>query len=210
MMSTLEELQSEIEKLKSEAAAHRKGKAEEREKAETLQKRLDEISATGKKAEEEKMLAENRHEELFKRREAELTGSLEKSKANGTAWQKRFEQLAIDGQIISAAAKYNAHEPSIIAKLVRDSIALDEQGGVFVRAGEGVAMTDKGERLTVESYVQNYMHSNPYLVKSTGSGSGSTGGKGTDNKQSISRSEFDQKPPADQSSFIRGGGVLTE
>jgi hypothetical protein len=47
-------------------------------------------------------------------------------------------------------------------------------------------------------------------VTPTGSGSGSTGGKGTDNKQSISRSEFDQKPPADQSSFIRGGGVLTE
>ena len=209
-MPTVEELQLALDKANSEAAAHRKGKAEERERAEALQKQIDEIADRAKKAEDDKLLAENKHEELFKRKEAELMGSLDKVKSTAEQWQKRYEQLAIDGQIISAAAKYNAHDPSLLSKLVRDSIAIDEQGQVFVRAGDGVAMNDKGERINVETLVQNFLHSNPYLQKPTGAGSGSQGSKGSDNKPTMSRSDFESKTPGEQSAFIKGGGKLTE
>lgn len=209
-MPTLEELQAALDKANSEAAAHRKGKAEERERAEALQKQLDDIAAKVKKAEDDKLIAENKHEELFKRKEAELVGSLDKVKSTAEQWQKRYEQLAIDGQIISAAAKNNAHDPSLISKLLRDQIALDEKGEVYVKAGDGVAMNEKGERIGVESLTQSYLNANPYLVKPTGAGSGSQGSKGTDTKQTMKRADFESKSPADQAAFIRGGGKLSE
>jgi len=100
------------------------------------------------------------------------------------AKRERFiEQLMIEQEIIKAASKYNAYNPQQVVKLVRDNIRLINQDGKFkviVVDEEGQPRYDeKGDEMSVEVYVKEYLEENPNLVKAnvrSGSGTTLTGG----------------------------------
>jgi len=210
---TLEELQNELqktqealEKANAEAAAHRKGKSEVKAQLDEMQNRLAEIEEARKKAEEEALEKNGQHDELYKRQMGELQAKLDAATADGSNWRQRFETSVIDSRILEA----NAHNPGLVAQIVRSNIALDEKGEVYVRAGEGIAMNG-GNRLTVDEHVASYLQENAYLVKANGSGTGSKGGGGSGSAgNSKTRDEFNALDAAGRASFMKGGGQLTD
>ena len=215
---TLEELQAQakemkeqIEALKAEAAAHRKGKAEEKAAKDEAEKKLAELAAAQKSAEDKLLREKGTVDENLKRQAAEHEAQLAKVREDAAKWQKRFETKAIDEALMLAASKGNAHDPSEVASLLRASVALDEHGVAFVKAGEGVAVDDKGNRLAVDAYVSKFLGDKPHHVKPTGSGTGSHSSDASKaGAATMTRAAFDAQPPAEQSKFALAGGVVTD
>lgn len=201
LQSALDKATASAEKANAEAAAHRKGKAEERERADSLQRQIDDIAAKQKADETDKLKKENKHEEVWARDRAELEAANAKLKESAEQAFNQYKSLAINGKIIEAAAKHKAHDPKIITQLLSSDVGVDDKGDVFVRSGDGVAMNEKGERVSIESHVQNYLAKNAYLVQPSGAGGGAAGGAGGGSKKSMTRSEFDGLSLAEQSNF---------
>lgn len=199
----LKGLEPKIEQLNSEAAAHRRAKAEAvaqlneaTQQIKTLQEAIEKPNAD------------------FKAKEAELIEALRKSKEHGEALRAKYEGKLIDEAVLTAATKGRAIDPSVVSKLLRDSIGIDEKGEIFVRAGDGVATDTTGARVSVDSYVSGYLEKNAFLVAPSGAaGTGSQGGRGAGDQsggKTITRAEFDKLDPRAKSAKIKEGVELVD
>jgi hypothetical protein len=193
-------LEKRVEELNAEAATHRRAKkdaieqlTEATSQIKTLQEAIEKPNAD------------------FKAKEAELTTAAQKSREYGDSMRARYEGKLIDEAIASAAIKGRAVDPQVVAKLVRESVGIDDKGEIFVKSGEGVATDDAGARLSVEKLVSGFLTKNPYLVSATGmEGSGSGGGRNEGGGVQIKRADFDALPPAARAAKVKAGVAIVD
>ena len=99
-------------------------------------------------------------------------------KEGGAMWRKKFETLAIDNEILTAAAAGKAIKATDIAALVRSNITMGDDGIITIKKDGKPLMDDEGKNVTVNKYVTDYLGENPNYVEGSGGGSGSQSGAG--------------------------------
>ncbi len=95
----------------------------------------------------------------------------EKLSAKDIEIQKRdrlIEEFRLNTPIVDAAARYRAVNPDQVKALVRNNVRLNAEGEVEVLDKDGqVKYDDRGQRLTVDTFVQSWLAENPHFVQPT-------------------------------------------
>ena len=82
--------------------------------------------------------------------------------------QKRdrvIESFKVETPIVDAAARYRAVNPEQVKALIRNQVRLSQDGEVEVLDDKGVVRyDDSGKPVSVDSFVQSWLQSNPHFV----------------------------------------------
>ena len=144
--------------------------------------------------------------------ESILKSTVSKKDQEISAYKSRLQQTLVDGALLSAAANNNAVNPDQVSTLLKNAVRLSEDGTVEVTDSNGIARyNEKGDLLTVNEAVSEFLTVNPHFVRASQGGSGSMGKTGGTNDlagRTKSREEFEQLNPHKRAEFIRGGGTL--
>ena len=116
--------------------------------------------------------------------------------------QKRdrvIESFRVETPIVEAAARYRAVNPEQVKALIRSQVRLNQEGDVEVLDDKGVVRyDDSGKPVSVDSFVQSWLQSNPHFVSAapatTNTRSNVTGA--TNKKVDIAK--LDMKNPEDR------------
>ena len=142
------------------------------------------------------LLSERQNAEIEKQKRAGefeniLKQTVEKKDQEIDAYKQRLEQTLVDGTLLSAAAKNNAVSPEQVSQLLRGSVSLSEDGTVEVFDKNGTPRyNDKGELLTVEELVADFLTTNPHFVKASQGGAGSAGAVGGSTPKTLTAAEM--------------------
>lgn len=95
----------------------------------------------------------------------------EKLSQRDTEIQKRdriIEEFKLNTPLLDAAARHRAVNPDQVKALIRNNVRLGQDGEVEVLDTEGkVRYDDSGRLLSVDSFVQTWLQSNPHFVQAT-------------------------------------------
>ena len=117
-----------------------------------------------------------------------LKATVEKKEMEIQTYKHKLEQTLIDGSLLTAASKNNAVSPEQVSALLRNNLKLADDGSVEVLDQSGVVRyNDKGDLLTVDELVGDFLTANPHFVRASGGGARSMGmaGGSTQKPQSV-------------------------
>jgi hypothetical protein len=78
---------------------------------------------------------------------------------------KIIESFKVETPIVDAAARYRAVNPEQVKALIRNQVRLNQDGEVEVLDEKGVVRyDDSGKPVSVDSFVQSWLQSNPHFV----------------------------------------------
>jgi hypothetical protein len=78
---------------------------------------------------------------------------------------KVIESFKVETPIVDAAARYRAVNPEQVKALIRNQVRLSAEGEVEVLDEKGsVRYDDSGKPVSVDSFVQSWLQSNPHFV----------------------------------------------
>ena len=106
-------------------------------------------------------------EEAIKRGEFETILQNMAAKHDATIQEKNkvIEEYTVNTPLLNAAATYKAVNPNQVVQLIRNQVRLGENGSAEVVDGSGVQRYDsKGNPVTVDALVQEFLSSNPHFV----------------------------------------------
>ena len=108
-----------------------------------------------------------------------LKQTVEKKDAEISSMKARLQETLIDGALTSAASRNNAVDVSQVTTLLKNKTRLSPDGQVEVVDNNGTPRyNEKGELLSVDEIVTEFLTANPHFVKASGGGSGSVGNAG--------------------------------
>jgi hypothetical protein len=112
---------------------------------------------------------------------------------------KVIESFKVETPIVDAAARYRAVNPDQVKALIRNQVRLSPEGEVEVLDEKGVVRyDDSGKPVSVDSFVQSWLQSNPHFV-SAAPATTNTKSNVTGNATSkVDISKLDMKNPADR------------
>jgi hypothetical protein len=110
-----------------------------------------------------------------------------------------LQKIRIDEQLVNTASNLKAINPNEVKALLRNSVKLNDSGNVEVVSENGTPRyTDKGEPMTVNNLVQEYLNNNPHHLSATPSGTGSGSGIGGETPKPLSVKDLDMNNPNDR------------
>ena len=128
-------------------------------------KRQEEEIAKEKQVQEAKSKAEL--EKLMKQRISEKDTEILKYKTE-------IKKERIDNSVLSVASKHKAISPSQVVSLLKDDIKLNDDGRVeILYNNSNIRYNSKGELLTIEERVKEFLDANPHFRQGSLAGSGS-------------------------------------
>jgi hypothetical protein len=140
-----------------------------------------------RKALEEKQNAEVEAAKQRGEFEKVLKSTVEKKDQMIHSLTSRLHQIQVDGALLNAASSKNAVSPEQVSALLRSNIRLGDDGNVEVLDKSGaVRYNDKGELLSVNELMNEFLTANPHFVRATPGGSGSSGGAGGSTQKPMS------------------------
>lgn len=150
-----------------------------------------------KQAEEERELEAMKKREEF---DKVLAKQRDKYETDITTLRSELTSLKVDGTLLNTASQRNAVNPEQVAQLLKGSVGLDETGRpvVFDRDGNVQYDPETAEPRTIESYVNEWLDSNPHFLRSTPGGVISKGSSGSVGKGPVDVSSLDLSNPADR------------
>jgi hypothetical protein len=157
---------------------------EEKQKAEILkQKELEEAKT---KQDLEKIMQE---------RIQEKDQEISKYKLN-------LKKEKIDNSILSVASKNRAINPQQVVSLLEREVKLNDDGRIEVLDNNSnVRYNPKGELLTIEDRVNEFLDTNPHFRLSTNQGSGSKASIGGNTVKPFNLQELDLNKPEDRKAY---------
>jgi hypothetical protein len=130
-----------------------------------------------------------RQEEAMKKGEFEkiLQEKLSIKDAEISKRESVIREFKVDLPLVNAAAKYRAVNPEQVKALVKSNVRLNDEGEVEVLDANGsVRYNDKGQPVSVDDFVRNWLDENPHFQMSTPAT--------TNSKSGISNSKSDFDP----------------
>ena len=84
------------------------------------------------------------------------------------------KSIKVDGALLDTAAKLKAVNPQQVVTLLKDNVRIDKAGQVEIvdPKTKQVRYNDKGEHLSIENLVSNFLTANSHFVAASPSGSG--------------------------------------
>ena len=103
----------------------------------------------------------------------------DKSNAEIANLKTQLEQIKINDSLLSSASKHRSNVPDQVVQLLKSNVKLNDEGKVEVLAeNKQPRYNTKGELLSVDDYVQEFLTQNPHFQAATPSGSGSVSNVG--------------------------------
>ena len=135
------------------------------------QRMLDEMKAKEEEAFKEKQIQEAKSkqelEKLMQERIAQKDSEI-------VRYKNEIKKERIDNSIMSVASQNNAVSPNQVVALVKDQIRLTDDNRVeILDNNSNVRYNPKGELLSIEEKVKEFLDANPHFRKGSLSGSGS-------------------------------------
>jgi hypothetical protein len=162
----------------------RKMEEEDKQKTELLkQKQLEEAKS---KSEIEK---------LMKERIAEKDSEI-------TRYKTEIKKEKIDNSILSVASKNNAINPQQVVQLIEKEVKLNDDGRIEVLDNNSnIRYNAKGELLTIEDRVKEFLDTNPHFRNATVQGSGSKASIGGNTVKPLNIQDLDLNKPEDRKAY---------
>ena len=150
------------------------------------EKRKHEKSLDGVNIDEAKELLKAKQDAEIKRQQdrgefdAIMKNTVEKKDAEIANLEAEVYTFKVDSALMSAATKHNAVSPDQVTALLKNRVRLsdDRVAEVIGEGSEAPRYNDKGELLTVDELVQEFLTANPHFVRASGGGAGSKGNAG--------------------------------
>ena len=127
----------------------------------------------------------------------------DKSNAEITTLKTQLEQIKVNDSLLSSASKHKANVPDQVVSLLKNKVKLNDEGKVEILAESNQPRyNSKGELLTVDEFVQEFLTQNPHFQSATPSGSGSQGNVDRVNaNQPFNIADLDMSNPADKETY---------
>jgi len=128
-----------------------------------------------------------------------LKDTVSKKDSKILSLESELKRIRIDETLVNVASGLKAVKPAEVKQLLRSNVKLNEQGSVEVINEDGTPRyTDKGEPMSVNELVNEYLKNNPHHVMATQSGSGSQSKIGGNSPKSIKMGDLDLNNPNDR------------
>ncbi len=136
------------------------------------QRMLDETKKKEEEILKEKQIQEAKTkadlENLMKARIAEKDKEL-------ADWKGKVKTINVDNSILSLASKIMTIAPDQVVSLLKNSVNYNDDGRIeILDNNKNIRYNPKGELLTIEDYVKEFLDANPHFRKGSLAGTGST------------------------------------
>jgi len=119
---------------------------------------LKSLKANAEKAAQEEAIKRGEFETILQDMAAKHDAKLQEK-------NKIIEEYTVNTPLLNAAAQYKAVNPQQVVQLIRNQVRLGESGEAQVVDANGVQRYDeRGNPVTVDSLVQEFLSSNPHFV----------------------------------------------
>ena len=89
-------------------------------------------------------------------------------------WKSKVKTINVDNSILSLASKNNAIAPDQVVSLLKNEVNYNDDGRIeILDNNKNIRYNPKGELLTIEERVKEFLDANPHFRKGSASGSGS-------------------------------------
>ena len=163
------------------------------------QRQLDEIKAKEEEAFKEKQIQEAKSkqelEKLMQERISQKDSEILK-------YKNEIKKERIDNTIMAVASQNNAVSPSQVVALVKDQIRLTDDNRVeILDNNSNVRYNPKGELLSIEEKVKEFLDANPHFRKGSLSGSGSQSAVEGKTVKPFNIQDLDLSKPEDRAKY---------
>ena len=160
------------------------------------QRMLDEMKAKEEEAFKEKQIQEAKSkqelEKLMQERIAQKDTEI-------LRYKNEIKKERIDNSIMSVASQNNAVSPNQVVALVKDQIRFTDDNRVeILDNNSNVRYNPKGELLSIEEKVKEFLDANPHFRKGSLSGSGSQSAVGGKTVKPLNIQDLDMSKPEDR------------
>jgi hypothetical protein len=151
-----------------------------------------------REAEEKQKIQKGEFEQILKEKSEEY------SKKIGTL-ESELRDIKINKALLSSASKNRAINPDQVVELLKNNIKLSDSGSVEILDKNNIARyNSKGELLTTDELVQEFLTQNPHFVTATPSGSGSVSNVDrTELNKPLNLSDLDMNNPEDRKKYAK-------
>ena len=126
----------------------------------------------------------------------------DKSNSEIANLKTQLEQIKINDSLLSSASKHRSNVPDQVVQLLKSNVKLNEEGKVEVLAeNKQPRYNTKGELLSVDEYVQEFLTQNPHFQAATPSGSGSVSNVGKVDAKPFNIADLDMTKPEDRKRY---------
>ena len=149
-----------------------------------------------REAEEKQKIQKGEFEQILKEKSEEFNKKY-------TSLESELKDIKINKALLSSASKNRAINPDQVVELLKNNIKLNETGGVEIVDKNGIARYNgKGELLTTDELVNEFLTQNPHFVTATPSGSGTVSNVDrTELNTTLNLSDIDMNNPADRKRY---------
>ena len=117
-------------------------------------------------------------------------------------YKNEIKKERIDNSIMSVASKNNAINPSQVVSLLKDSIKLNDDGRVeILDNNSNIRYNEKGNLLTIEEKVKEFLQANPHFSVSGKSGTGSQSSVEGKTVKPFNIQDIDMSKPEDRAKY---------
>ena len=149
-----------------------------------------------REAEEKEKIKKGEFEQILKEKAEEYGKKI-------SGLESELKEIKINKGLLSSASKNRAINPDQVVSLLKPQIRLNDQGSVEILDKNGIARyNSKGELLTTDELVQEFLTQNPHFVTATPSGSGSVSNVDrTELNKPFNLSDLNMNDPADKKRY---------
>jgi hypothetical protein len=171
------------------------------------------LEAEQRKYEKKLQEEEKQRQEILKQeqlKEAKTKSDLEKIMQERLAekdqelnrFKEQIKKEKVDNSILSVASSNKAINPAQVVALLKDEIKYTDDGRIeVVDNNSNVRYNAKGELLTIEDRVKEFLDSNPHFRQGSLSGSGSQSAIGGNTVKPFNLQDLDLTKPEDRKAY---------
>ena len=163
------------------------------------QRQLDEV-----KKQEEEILKAKQVEEAKSKSELEklMKERIAEKDTEITKYKQAIQKERIDNQILSVASRNKAISPSQVVALLKDEVRLNDDNRVeILDNNKNIRYNSKGELLTIEEKVKEFLDANPHFSQGSLAGSGSQQSIGGKTVKPFNIQDLDMSKPEDRAKY---------
>ena len=117
-------------------------------------------------------------------------------------YKTQIKKEKVDNSILSIASKNNAINPSQVVALLKDEVKYTDDGRIeVVDNNSNVRYNTKGELLTIEDRVKEFLDANPHFRQGSLSGSGSQSSIEGKTVKPFNIQDLDMSKPEDRAKY---------
>lgn len=131
-----------------------------------------------------------------------LKETVSKKEQEISQYKAELQKVRIDDALIKAASEKQAIKPDQVVNLLKGNVRLGDDGKPEIVGENNTPMyNDKGELLTINEYMGQFLDNNPHFKNATPSGAGSRSSVGGDTPKPLDLADLNMNNPDDKAKY---------